>query len=59
MEFNESKFEKMSHGKAGNIEEGTYRTRSGDGIKSKKTVKDLGVWTGEDASFEDHIEYLV
>ena len=22
-------------------------------------MKDLGVWTGEDASFEDHIEYLV
>ena len=30
MEFNESKFEKMSHGKAGHIEEGTYRTRSGE-----------------------------
>ena len=59
MEFNESKFEKMSHGKAGHIEEGTYRTRSGEEIKSKKTLKDLGVWTGEDASFEDHIEYLV
>ena len=59
MEFNESKFEKMSHGKAGDIEEGTYRTRSGEEIKSKKTLKDLGVWTGEDASFEDHIEYLV
>ena len=22
-------------------------------------MKDLGVWTGEDASFEEHIEYLV
>ena len=22
-------------------------------------VKDLGAWTGEDASFEEHIEYLV
>ena len=33
--------------------------RSGEEIKSKKTVKDLGVWTGEDASFEDHIECLV
>ena len=28
-------------------------------LKSKKTVKDLGVWTGEDASFEEHIEYHV
>ena len=59
MEFNEGKFEKMSHGKTEDIEEGTYRTRSGKEIKSKKTVKDLGVWTGEDASFEEHIEYLV
>ena len=59
MEFNENKFEKMSHGKKGDIEEGIYRTRSGKEIKPKKTVKDLGVWTGEDASFEEHIEYLV
>ena len=59
MEFNETKFERMSHGKSGDIEEGTYRTRSGEEIKYKKTVKDLGVWTGEDASFEDHIECLV
>ena len=59
MEFNEKKFEKMSHGKAGDIEEGMYRTGSGKEIKSKKTVKDLGVWTEEDASFEEHIEYLV
>ena len=22
-------------------------------------MKDLGVWTGEDASFEENIEYLV
>ena len=49
----------MSHGKAGDIEEGMYRTGSGKEIKSKKkTIKDLGVWTGEDASFEEHIEYL-
>ena len=59
MQFNEEKFERMSHGKKGEIEEGTYRTRSGKEIKAKKTVKDLGVWTGEDASFEEHIEYLV
>ena len=44
--------------KTGDIEEGIYRTRSGKEIKSKKTVKDLGVCT-EDTSFEEHIEYLV
>ena len=59
MEFNENKFEKLSHGKTEDVEEGIYRTRSGKEIKPKKTVKDLGVWTGEDASFEEHIEYLV
>ena len=59
MEFNENKFEKMTHGKTGEIEEGTYRTGSGKVIESKKIVKDLGVWTGEDVSFEEHIEYLV
>ena len=48
----------MSHGKTGDIEEGMYRTRSGKDIRSKKTVKGLGIWTGEDASFEEHIEYL-
>ena len=59
MEFNENKFEKMSHGKTGDIEEGTYRTGSGKVIESKKIVKDLGVWTGEDVSFEEHIDNLV
>ena len=28
-------------------------------LDQKKTVKHLGVWTGEDVSFEEHIEYLV
>ena len=59
LEFNENKFEKLSHGKTDGVEEGIYKTRTGKEIKSKKTVKDLGVWTGEDASFEEHIEYLV
>jgi len=36
MEFNENKFEKMSHGKTEDIEEGVYRTRSGKEIESKK-----------------------
>merc|ERR1712029_782260 len=58
MEFNENKFEKLNHGKTEDVGEGIYKTRSGKEIKSKKTVKDLGIWTGEDASFEEHIEYL-
>ena len=39
MEFNENKFEKMSHGKTSDIEEGLYRTGSGKEIKSKKNSK--------------------
>ena len=27
-------------------------------LSQKKTVKDLGIWTGEDASFEEHISTL-
>ena len=36
MEFNENKFEKMSHGTTRDIEEGSYRTGSGKEIKPKK-----------------------
>ena len=59
LQFNENKFEKMSQGKKGDIDEGIIRTRSGKEIKLKKAMKDLGVWTGQDASFEEHNEYLL
>ena len=59
MEFNESKFEKMSHGHLGNIKEGIYKTESGKEIKSNKTIKDLGVLTSEDVSFKEHTEDVV
>lgn len=39
MGFNKLKFEKMSHGKLGDIE-GVYK-KSGNEIKSKKAIKDL------------------
>ena len=45
----------MSYVKTEDTEELMYRTGSGKEIKSKKTVKDLGVWT-EDASFEEHFD---
>ena len=59
MEFNENKFEKMSHGNSDNIRGGIYKTESGKEIKANKTIKDLGVLTGEDVSFEEHIEDVV
>merc|ERR1711867_354501 len=59
MEFNENKFEMMSHGNNGINEPGKYKTKSGKEIKPSKTVKDLGVLTSKDVSFEEHIENVV
>merc|ERR1711915_116982 len=59
MEFNENKFEMMSHGNNGFNEPGKYKTKSGKEIKPSKTVKDLGVLTSKDVSFEEHIENVV
>merc|ERR1712121_240687 len=59
MEFNENKFERMSHGNKGITSLGTYKTKSGKEIKPKKTIKDLGVLTSEDVSFAEHIENVV
>ena len=41
MEFNENKFEMMSHGNNDANEPGKYKTKSGEDIKPRKTVKDL------------------
>ncbi|CAL4191003.1 unnamed protein product, partial [Meganyctiphanes norvegica] len=43
MEFNENKFEQMSHGEIKNIGIEPYKTPSGKDIKIGKTVKNLGV----------------
>ena len=59
MEFSENKFEMMSHGYNGFNEPGKYKTKSGKEIKPSKTVKDLGVLTSKDVSFEEHIENVV
>merc|ERR1712180_472072 len=56
MEFNENKFKMMRHGNDGVNEPGKYKTKSGKEIKPSKTVKDLGVLTSKDVSFEEHIE---
>ena len=45
MEFNDNKFEKMSHGYTKNVSKGTYITKSGQIIEENKTVKDIGIVT--------------
>ena len=42
----------MSHGVAGHVFDGVYRTKSGEKIKENKTVKDLEMFT-------EHIDDLV
>ena len=59
MEFNEKKFEKLSHGHTEGVLEGAYNTKSGEEIHENRTVKDLGVLTSKDVSFADHIDDLV
>ena len=46
MEFNERKFEKMSHGDTDGVVAGIYKTKSGEEInKTKDSKKDLGLLT--------------
>ena len=59
MEFNENKFEKMSHGYTKNANKGTYKTKSGKIIEENKTVKDLGILTNKDLSFADRLDDIV
>ena len=59
MEFNENKFEKMSHGYTKNVNKGEYKTKSGQLIEESKTVKDLGILTSKDVSFDEHLDELV
>ena len=58
MEIND-KFEWMSHGVAGHVVDGVYRTNSGENFKENKTVKDLEMLTSKDVSFTEHIDDLV
>ena len=59
MEFNERKFEKMSHGDTDGVVAGIYKTQTGEEIHENKTVKDLGILTSKDVSFTEHIDDLV
>ena len=54
--FNEEKFEQMSFGIPSNR---TYTTPSGNTIRKKEHIKDLGVYMSNDCSFDYHISNLV
>merc|ERR1711962_403575 len=48
-----------SHGYTKNVSKGTYKTKSGQIIEENKTVKDLGILTSKDVSFDEHLDELV
>merc|ERR1711989_221658 len=49
----------MSHGYTKNVSKGTYRTKLGQIKDESKTVKDLGILTSKDVSFDEHLDKLV
>ena len=49
----------MSHGYTKNISKGEYKKKSGQIIEESKTVKDLGILTSKDVSFDEHLDELV
>ena len=55
MKFNKIKFEQMAHGPLEGVILAAYRTSSGEDIKIKQTVKDLGVLATNDLMFKEHI----
>merc|ERR1711889_9064 len=42
-----------------NVSKGEYKTKSGQLIEESKTVKDLGILTSKDVSFDEHLDDLV
>ena len=59
MEFNENKFEQMSHGETVDVEVESYKTPSENIIKPSSRVKDLGVVASDDLLFREHINSVV
>ena len=49
----------MNHEKKDTTRPGNYKPKSAEEIKANKTLKDLGVFTSEGVSFEEHIENVV
>ena len=59
MEFNENKFEQISHGETVDVEVEPYKTPSENIIKPSSRVKDLGVVASDDLLFREHINSVV
>ena len=59
MEFNESKFEQMTHGESDNISIESYKTPSENIITPSNKVKDLGIIASDNLRFREHIDGVV
>ena len=60
MKFNERKFEQMTRGgKIKDIEVEAYKTLSGEEIKVKDKMKDVGVMKSADLRFREHINEVI
>ena len=59
MEFNENKFEQMSHGETVDVEVESYKTPSENSIKPSSRVRDLGLVTSDDLRFRKNIDSVV
>ena len=59
MEFNENKFEQMSHGDTKNVDKGIYKTKLGQIIEENKNKEYLGILTSIEVFFDEHLDELV
>merc|ERR1711887_9187 len=57
--FNVRKFEQMMLGKIKDMEVEAYKMPSGEVVKIKNKVKDLGVITSADLKFREHINEVI
>ena len=59
MEFNESKFEQMTHGESDNISIESYKTPTENIIRPSNIVKDLGIIASDNLGFKEHIDGVI
>ena len=55
MQFNDSKFEKITYGNNEELKDLCYIAADGSPIQTSRDVKDLGITMSDDASFKTHI----
>ena len=59
MEFNENKFEQMTHGESDNISIESYKTPTENIISPSNKVKDLGIIASDNLGFKEHIDGVI